>query len=43
MASRTSPAGSQGSTRATVLLTEGRRTHRVPLARIRRARLDVEF
>jgi ribosome maturation factor RimP len=26
-----------------VLLTEGRRVHRVPLARIRRARLDVEF
>jgi ribosome maturation factor RimP len=26
-----------------VLLTEGRRTHRVPLGRIRRARLDVEF
>ena len=27
----------------TVLLVEGRRTHRVPLAAIRRARLDVEF
>jgi ribosome maturation factor RimP len=26
-----------------VLLTEGRRTHRVPLDRISRARLDVEF
>jgi ribosome maturation factor RimP len=26
-----------------VLLTEGRRVHRVPLAAIRRARLDVEF
>jgi ribosome maturation factor RimP len=26
-----------------VLLAEGRRTHRVPLGRIRRARLDVEF
>lgn len=26
-----------------VLLTEGRRTHRVPLATISRARLDVEF
>lgn len=26
-----------------VLLTEGRRTHRVPLAAIKRARLDVEF
>jgi ribosome maturation factor RimP len=26
-----------------VLLTEGRRTHRVPLAQINRARLDVEF
>ena len=26
-----------------VLLTEGRRTHRVPLDRINRARLDVEF
>jgi ribosome maturation factor RimP len=26
-----------------VLLTEGRRTHRVPLALIRRARLEVEF
>jgi ribosome maturation factor RimP len=26
-----------------VLLTEGRRVHRVPMARIRRARLDVEF
>ena len=27
----------------TVLLVEGRRTHRVPLKAIRRARLDVEF
>ena len=27
----------------TVLLVEGRRTHRVPFAAIRRARLDVEF
>lgn len=27
----------------TVLLAEGRRTHRVPLAAIKRARLDVEF
>lgn len=26
-----------------VLLAEGRKTHRVPLARIKRARLDVEF
>ncbi|MCC7009311.1 MAG: ribosome maturation factor RimP [Acidobacteria bacterium] len=26
-----------------VLLTEGRRVHRVPLAKIRRGRLDVEF
>jgi ribosome maturation factor RimP len=26
-----------------VLVTEGRRVHRVPMARIRRARLDVEF
>ena len=26
-----------------VLLEEGRRTHRVPLGRIKRARLDVEF
>ena len=26
-----------------LLLTEGRRVHRVPLARIRRGRLDVEF
>ena len=26
-----------------VLLTEGRRTHRIPLALIKRARLDVEF
>lgn len=26
-----------------VLLTEGRRTHRVPLAKISRARLEVEF
>jgi ribosome maturation factor RimP len=26
-----------------VLLTEGRRTHRIPLAAISRARLDVEF
>ena len=26
-----------------VLVAEGRRIHRVPLARIRRARLDVEF
>jgi hypothetical protein len=26
-----------------VLLVEGRRTHRVPLARISRARLEVEF
>jgi ribosome maturation factor RimP len=26
-----------------LLLTEGRRVHRVPMARIRRARLDVEF
>ena len=26
-----------------VLVTEGRRVHRVPLARIKRARLDVEF
>jgi ribosome maturation factor RimP len=26
-----------------LLLTEGRRVHRVPLSRIRRARLDVEF
>jgi ribosome maturation factor RimP len=26
-----------------LLLTEGRRVHRVPLARIKRARLDVEF
>jgi ribosome maturation factor RimP len=26
-----------------VLLEEGRRTHRVPLARIKRGRLDVEF
>lgn len=28
---------------ADVLVHEGRRTHRVPLARIRRARLEVEF
>lgn len=28
---------------AAVLLVEGRRTHRVPLARISRARLEVEF
>jgi ribosome maturation factor RimP len=28
---------------AAVLLVEGRRTHRVPLDRISRARLDVEF
>jgi ribosome maturation factor RimP len=28
---------------AAVLLVEGRRTHRVPLTLIRRARLDVEF
>lgn len=27
----------------TVLLEEGRRTHRVPLALVKRARLDVEF
>jgi ribosome maturation factor RimP len=27
----------------TVVLTEGRRTHRVPLASVKRARLDVEF
>ena len=27
----------------TFLLVEGRRTHRVPFAAIRRARLDVEF
>jgi ribosome maturation factor RimP len=26
-----------------VQLTEGRRTHRIPLALIKRARLDVEF
>lgn len=26
-----------------VLVTEGRRVHRVPLARVKRARLDVEF
>jgi ribosome maturation factor RimP len=26
-----------------VLLHEGRRTHRVPLAQIKRGRLDVEF
>jgi len=26
-----------------VLLVEGRRTHRIPLARVTRARLDVEF
>jgi ribosome maturation factor RimP len=26
-----------------VVLAEGRRTHRVPLASIKRARLDVEF
>ena len=26
-----------------VLLEEGRKTHRVPLARIKRARLEVEF
>jgi ribosome maturation factor RimP len=26
-----------------VVLVEGTRVHRVPLARIRRARLDVEF
>jgi ribosome maturation factor RimP len=26
-----------------VLVTEGRRVHRVPIARIKRARLDVEF
>jgi ribosome maturation factor RimP len=26
-----------------VVLTEGRRVHRVPLERIKRARLDVEF
>ena len=26
-----------------VLLEEGRKTHRVPLARVKRARLDVEF
>ena len=26
-----------------VLLTEGRRTHRIPLALVKRARLDVEF
>ena len=28
---------------AEVIVTEGRRVHRVPLAAIRRARLDVEF
>ena len=33
-------AGMDGDT---VLLEEGRRTHRVPLTAIRRARLDVEF
>jgi ribosome maturation factor RimP len=27
----------------TVLLEEGRKVHRVPLARIKRARLEVEF
>lgn len=32
-----------GIERGDVLLTEGRRVHRVPLAHIRRARLDVEF
>jgi len=26
-----------------VLLSEGRRTHRIPIALIKRARLDVEF
>jgi hypothetical protein len=26
-----------------VLVTEGRRVHRIPLERIRRARLEVEF
>jgi ribosome maturation factor RimP len=26
-----------------LLLTEGRRVHRIPLDRIKRARLDVEF
>ena len=31
------------SKRARSLLDEGRRVHRVPLARIKRARLDVEF
>jgi ribosome maturation factor RimP len=32
-----------GIERDELLLTEGRRVHRVPLAQIRRARLDVEF
>lgn len=32
-----------GVTDGTVTLVEGRRTHRVPIALIRRARLDVEF
>jgi ribosome maturation factor RimP len=32
-----------GVAEGVVLLEEGRRTHRVPLARIKRGRLDVEF
>jgi ribosome maturation factor RimP len=33
----------QGVENGVVLLTEGRRTHRIPLARVKRARLEVEF
>ena len=32
-----------GGTTGVVLITEGRRVHRIPLERIRRARLEVEF
>src|SRR5262245_17222833 len=32
-----------GVSEGSVLLEEGRRTHRVPLAKIKRAHLDVEF
>jgi ribosome maturation factor RimP len=33
----------EGVEEGAVLVTQGRRTHRVPLEAIRRARLEVEF
>jgi ribosome maturation factor RimP len=33
----------EGVEEGAVLVTQGRRTHRVPLQAIRRARLEVEF